>query len=88
MNTSLDLLDELCELLILPNEEAVKKYLLNKLPELQEDTAGNLYKITPGTPCMVAHMDNVGSATAHDNLYHLTFGTESYSATEENGRLS
>lgn len=86
-NESLELLDILCELLVLPDEDAVREHLLQVVPELKQDMNGNLYNIKPNTPCMVAHMDNVGKEDSHKNLHTLSFKTENYVEDEPNGRL-
>lgn len=52
-------------------EQPLKNYLLTKIPSLQEDAVGNLYLINSGTPLVCAHLDNVGSSAAQQELANV-----------------
>lgn len=49
-------------------EALLQAYVRKHIPDIQEDSEGNLYKITAGTPLLCAHLDNVGSEAAQDLL--------------------
>jgi len=52
-------------------EDNVREYIKQQIPEIKQDSIGNLYIIHPNTPIICAHMDNVGSAEAQKHLHKI-----------------
>ena len=71
------LLPMLLQLLITKKQEAdVSLYFEKKYPWLKKDHVGNLYYYNENTPLVCAHMDNVWSAQAHENLHNIRYDSQ------------
>ena len=55
----------------LKDEHQTQAYFINKYKRLQIDNVGNLYYFVKDTVCLNAHLDNVGSEEAHENLHNI-----------------
>ena len=74
---TVNLLDVLMNIITtLKNEKEVSNYFESKYPWLRKDHVGNLYYYNEDTPLVCAHMDNVWSAVAHQNLHTITYDEE------------
>ena len=59
------------KILRLKDEHQTQNYFKNKYKRLHSDEVGNLYYFLPDTVCLNAHLDNVGSDEAHQNLHNI-----------------
>lgn len=71
--TNRKLITLLYHLIQCPTQKEVAKKALTEMPELNQDSYGNLFIIHPNTPMLCAHMDNVWTYEDHKKLKSVGF---------------